>query len=306
MDYIKGMDISHVPMSIDEGMVIKDFDGTPIDALDLAEKYGVNSIRLRIWNEPSNVPESGGYCDFEQTLEFAQKIKAHDMSFMLDFHYSDYWADPGQQNKPEAWKNLPFDKLVQAVHDYTYTTIKDLQAGGAGPDIVQIGNEIRSGLLFPDGEVPNYEQMVRLVNAGIQGAKKARDAAGLPLVMIHLDQGGRYLYIKEWFDQAFAYGLDDFDLMGLSYYPFWHGTFTDLKNSMEHLVERYKKPIMVVEAAYAWRVTETNPFINESQVRISGLPATPENQRKVLELVMTINASLPNNMGLGVYYWEPL
>ena len=305
MKFLKGMDLSNLPQLIDEGKEIRDFDGSYIDALDLVENNGVNAVRLRIWNEPSNVPESGGYCDFDRTLKFGQEIKRRDMSFMLDFHYSDWWADPGKQNKPKAWENLPFNELVQAVHDYTYTTIKDLQAGGASPDIVQIGNEIRSGLLFPDGEVPNYEQMVQLVNAGIQGAEKARDADGLPLIMIHLDQGGRYLYLKEWFDQAFAHGLLDFDLIGLSYYPFWHGTFADLKESMERLVERYKKPIMVVEAAYAWRKTE-HGFIDEAQEKISGLAATPDNQRKALDLVMNITASLPNNMGQGVYYWEPL
>ncbi len=302
--YINGMDISFVPQYEEQGMVARDFDGTPMDVLELAKKYGVNSIRLRLWNEPENFPESGGYCNLRYTMDMARRIKAQGMSFMLDFHYSDWWADPGNQRKPKAWEHLKGEELERAVYSFTKETLEVLKAEGLLPDIVQIGNEIRSGLIFPDGEVPDYEGMVRLINAGIRGAREVAGAEELQ-VMIHLDQGGRYVLLKEWFDKAFTHGLADFDLIGLSYYPFWHGSFQDLKDTLEKLLKDYHKPIMIVETAYAWRRSKDG-FIDDDQIRIAGVEATPEGQLKVLELVNRIVDSLPDGMGRGTYYWEPM
>lgn len=304
MEFQKGMDLSFLPELEDTGTEIKDFDGTVTDALTLVQKYGVNSVRLRLWNQPENVKETKGYCDYTHTLAMAKRIKAHGMSFMLDFHYSDYWADPGQQRKPKAWEELDFDALQEAVYQYTKKVLSDLKAEGVLPDIVQIGNEIRSGLLFPDGELPNYRQMVQLVNAGIKGARAVAGADEMQ-VMIHLDQGGRYFYLKEWFDKSMEEGLADFDYIGLSYYPFWHGTFADLKNTMEQLVKDYHKPIMVVETAHAWR-RSIQGFIDERQEKIAGIEATPAGQHKVLDMVANIVASIPDEMGQGIYYWEPI
>lgn len=304
IDFYNGMDISFLPENLDHGMMIRDFDGSPIEPFKMMKKYGVNSIRLRIWNEPELVPEAKGYCSFQQTLAMAKKIKANDLHFLLDFHYSDFWADPGQQRKPHAWKELSFNELEKAVYDYTREVLLSLEKQGVLPDMVQIGNEIRSGLLFPEGEVPNYQQMVKLINAGIRAA---RDVAGQDRlkVMIHLDQGGRYSMLKEWFDRAIEYGLMDFDVMGLSYYPFWHGTFSDLKQTMGKLLENYGKPIIIVETAHAWRMDEQG-FINEEQEKTAGVKATPQGQYKVLNTVMNLVASLPEQKGQGIYYWEPL
>ncbi len=303
-DFYKGMDISFLPEFLEEGMQIKDFDGAITEPFALIASYGVNAIRLRIWNNPELVPESKGYCSLAHTIAMAKKIKAHGMSFMLDFHYSDYWADPAKQNKPKAWADLSFEELEEAVYTYTRDTLLSLQAEGVLPDQVQIGNEIRSGLLFPEGELPDYASMVRLVNAGIRGARAVAEA-GVLQVMIHLDQGGRYFYLNEWFSKAIANGLMEFDIIGLSYYPFWHGTFTDLRETLKKLTQVYHKPVMIVETAHAWRRSKYG-FIDEAQERIAGIPASPQGQKKVLDLVMNIVASLPEHRGLGVYYWEPL
>ena len=302
-DFYKGADISFLPQCMDAGMKIKDVDGSEMEPFALMEKYGVNAVRLRLWHTPSNVPESGGYCSLDHTIELAGEIRKHGMQFMLDFHYSDFWADPGQQKKPKAWEGLNHEQLQEAVFQYTRDTLLRMQEEGILPDIVQIGNEIRSGLLFPDGELPDYAGMVRLINAGIRGARSVADSRRMQ-IMIHLDQGGRYFYLKEWFEGAFRAGLMDFDLIGLSYYPFLHGTYADLKETMERLTEEYRKPIMIVESAYAWRKC-ADGFIDEAQERIAGFPANPQGQRKVLELVNGIVASLPQRMGLGVFYWEP-
>ena len=303
LDYYKGMDISFLQEYLEKGMKTYDLDGTLIDPLKLAKKHGVNAMRLRIWHTPENVPESGGYCSLERTIVMAKKIKQEGFDFLLDFHYSDWWADPGKQRKPMAWENLHGTELEEAVYTYTKKVLCALKEAGAMPDMVQIGNEIRSGLLFPDGELPDYVSMVRLVNAGIRAA---REIGGKELlIMIHLDQGGRYFYLKDWFDRAFEAGLSDFDVIGLSYYPFWHGTFNDLKETTKKLIQDFKKPIILAETAHAWRKSK-NGFIDEAQEKIAGFAASPLGQRMVLDMDNTIMASLPDKMGRGIYYWEPL
>lgn len=183
LDYYKGMDISFLQEYLEKGMKTYDLDGTLIDPLKLAKKHGVNAMRLRIWHTPENVPESGGYCSLERTIVMAKKIKQEGFDFLLDFHYSDWWADPGQQRKPKAWENLHGTELEEAVYTYTIKVLCALKEAGAMPDMVQIGNEIRSGLLFPDGELPDYVSMVRLVNAGIRAA---REIGGKELlIMVH-------------------------------------------------------------------------------------------------------------------------
>ncbi len=304
LDFYKGMDISSLPRSLAEGLQVRDRDGSEAEAFELMRKYGVNSVRLRLWNDPSCVPEAGGYCDLEHTIRMAEKIKENHMSFLLDFHYSDYWADPANQKKPRAWEGLSPRELEEAVYGFTRDSLLRLKQEGLLPDMVQIGNEIRSGLLFPQGEVPDYEGMVRLVNAGIRGARSVARKEEMQ-VMIHLDQGGRYDWLHEWFEKALRAGLEDFDLIGLSYYPFWHGTYLDLRDSMSRLVKDYGKPILIVETAYAWRRSGKG-FIDDDQIRIGCMEASPLGQRRVLEYVMHLVAELPDRMGRGVYYWEPI
>lgn len=302
MRFYKGVDISSLLELEANGLKLYAEDGQECEALELCKQNGVNSVRLRIWNDPSQVPEARGYCDLEHTVIFAKRIKAKNMHFMLDFHYSDFWADPGKQRKPAAWESLSPEELVQAVYDYTKGVLERLMAEGCQPDMVQVGNEIRSGMLFPDGEVPHFDQLAKLVNAGIQAV---RDVNPDIQVMIHLDQGGKYVFLKEWFDSIIEAGLQPFDVIGVSYYPFWHGTFMDLKHSLDALVERYKLPVIVVETAHPWR-RSVDGFVTEEQEKIAGFCAGIKEQGEVMKLVMNIVASVPNEMGCGVYYWEPL
>ncbi len=300
--FLKGADISSVPGKEDLGLVFRDQDGNPGDPLDLLAKNGINSIRLRIWNEPANVPESGGYCDLSHTIAMARRIKDHDMHFMLDFHYSDFWADPGQQRKPAAWEGLDLEGLTKAVYEYTHHVLAELSANDALPDMVQIGNEIRSGMLFPEGAVPDYQALAALVNAGIRAV---RDISEDIAVMIHLDQGGRFFILRDWFDAMFAAGMEKIDAIGISFYSFWHGTFKDLKDSMAQLIDRYKLPVYVVETAHPWRHCEAE-HINKEMMKMAGLPAGIEEQEKSLSLVMQIASNVSGGRGTGVYYWEPL
>ena len=156
---IIGMDVSSYPEMKDKGYRYYDENGTEIDVLEYGKKKGFNYGRLRLWNAPQNIPESGGYCDLLQTIAIAKRLKKLDIPYLLDFHYSDFWADPGQQRKPKDWENLSFKELKEAVFSYTRDTLTALKEEDVLPDIVQIGNEIRSGLLFPDGELPDYTKM---------------------------------------------------------------------------------------------------------------------------------------------------
>ncbi len=304
MEFIKGADISFLEEMMDLGAVFYDENGTKREVFSLLKENGVNSIRLRIWNQPENVPESGGYCSLSKTIAMAKTIKEHGMSFMLDFHYSDWWADPQKQTKPKAWQGLSYHELIDAVYQYTKEVLLALEQAGASPDYVQIGNEIRSGMLFPDGEVPNFPGLVPLINAGIHAVREVGGKYDTKVV-IHLDQGGRFFYLKEWFDQAMDNGLQEFDIIAISYYPFWHGTFSEFRSSMDRLADTYHKPVIVAETAYAWRLSPSG-FIGEQQERIAGFTANPEGQKTVLDLVMNITASVKDGMGLGVYYWEPV
>jgi arabinogalactan endo-1,4-beta-galactosidase len=304
MEFIKGMDISGLPEMLDLGAVFYDKYEKRRNVFELLQENKVNSIRLRIWNEPENVPESGGYCNLQQTIEMAKLVKQYGMSIFLDFHYSDFWADPGKQNKPKAWENLSFEDLKQAVYDYTSEVLLKMKEDNVLPEMVQIGNEIRSGMLFPDGEVPNYGQLTALINEGIRAVRDVADGRDVKVV-IHLDQGGRYFYLRDWFDEVIRAGLCEFDIIGVSYYPFWHGTFAEFKETLVKLVERYGKPIVVAETAHPWRCIEDG-FVGEQQEKIAGFPATPDAQRTVIDIVMNITASLKDEMGVGIYYWEPV
>ena len=212
------MDISSYTALKKAGVKYYDFDGKETSLLKVLHDNGVNYIRIRIWNDPTNEKGEtygGGANDVAAGLEIAKEAAQYDMKLLLDFHYSDFWADPGQQRKPKDWENLSFKELKEAVFSYTRDTLTALKEEDVLPDIVQIGNEIRSGLLFPDGELPDYTKMVQLVNAGLRGARAAAGKDEMQ-VMIHLDQGGRYFYLKEWFDGSFAAGLEDLSLIHIS------------------------------------------------------------------------------------------
>ncbi len=300
----KGVDISSVPELVKAGVAFYDSEGVRRKIFDILKENNVNSVRLRIWNEPENVPESKGFCNLTYTMEMAHKIKKYGMHFVLDFHYSDFWADPGQQNKPKAWQNLSFEELKKAVYDYTYSVLNKLKMTDCAPDMVQIGNEIRSGMLFPDGEVPNFKQLAQLVNSGIRAV---RDVLPETEVMIHLDQGGRFYYLKEWFDAMFEAGMEPIDAIGISFYAFWHGTYMDLKYTMQKLIDTYNLPVYVVETAHPWRHCE-GEHVSKEMMDTAGVPAGIQEQKMSLLMIMQTAAevSADTTGKTGVYYWEPV
>lgn len=269
-----GADISFLPQLEARGMKFYD-NGQQKDAIELLKAHGFNYVRLRIFNNPST--EKGyspgkGFCDLEHTKQMASRIKKAGMKFLLDFHYSDYWADPQQQFKPAAWEGLGFNDLTTALKDYTKTLLLALKEQGTLPDMVQIGNEINHGLVWPEGHISHLDSLASLIKAGIEGVKEVDPSI---IIMLHIALGGQNDKSVFWLDNMFARGVDC-DIIGLSYYPRWHGTLEDLNYNLNDLIRRYKKDVNVVE--YSHKKREVNDII----------------------------FNMPDNKGTGTFIWEPL
>ncbi|CAM3754800.1 arabinogalactan endo-beta-1,4-galactanase [Marinicrinis lubricantis] len=306
--FLKGADISFVDEIETEGGAFYE-NGQKKDVLDILRDSGINSARLRLWNEPTF-----DYCNPKKTMMMAKRIKQKGLHFLLDFHYSDYWADPGKQFMPKAWEKLSFPELVQAVKGFTRDIISDLKKQGTLPDMVQIGNEITNGMLWDAGRVDgqwNTEEQWRklgdLIQAGIAGLREALEADEKIPVMIHLDRGGDNEGSRYFFDRMAKLGVD-FDIIGLSYYPWWHGTLEQFKENLNDLEARYKKDIVIAEVAYPWTMTppDDQPLIfNTEEWLQPGYPASAEGQAAWLRTLMEVIRNVPNERGAGLYYWEP-
>ncbi len=313
-DFIKGMDISTILEEEECGAIYYDREGNKGDLFDILEKYGCNYVRLRIWNDPYD--EDGekygaGTNDLEKTLEIAGRAKAHNMGILLDFHYSDFWADPGKQIIPKAWRGLDTEGLADAVYDYTAFVLDKMISAGLKPDMVQIGNEITNGLLWPYGKKPEYDAIAKFVSAGIRAVN---DADPSIKKMIHLDNGGFNSMYVDWFDHYMERGLD-FDIIGMSYYPFWHGSLKDLEYNMKDMADRYHKDIVIAEVSMGFSMEDYSEYeglepgerkgyaTKEELVSKLEYPMSPKGQADFMQHVMELISSVDG--GLGFFYWEP-
>ncbi len=291
-DYAVGADLSFLKQAEEAGIAFKD-NGQVKPGLQLFKDHGYNWIRLRLFHTPTRLPN-----DLEYTIALAKEAKVMGYKFLLDFHYSDTWADPAKQYTPKAWEGKSHEELVEAVFEYTRDTLIAFRQADVTPDMVQIGNEIINGMMWPDGKIPaNWENFAELVKAGIRGVKAAADEKTCPKIMIHIDQGGNKIRTKYFFDKLHSYGVE-YDIIGQSYYPWWHGSLLDLRENLIFMANTYKKDIIVVEAAYNWRPAEYKD-------KPAPFPETPEGQRQFLDEVHRIVLSTPDNRGKGVFWWEP-
>jgi arabinogalactan endo-1,4-beta-galactosidase len=300
---IKGMDISSYWEMKDKGYRYYDAKGKETDVLDLATACGFNYARLRLWNEPENIPESGGYCGIDHTVRLAKELKLRRIPYLLDFHYSDWWADPEHQNIPRAWQDCSAAEMTLRLYAFTENTLLRLKEENVYPDMIQIGNEIRNGMLFPVGQVPNWENLAGFVHAGLKAAGKVSQGASTQL-MLHLDEGANHTYYKEWFDHMLTMGVNDFDLIGLSYYPYIHGSYEAFEENLHQLAERYDKPLVIAEFAHPFRRSKGN-FFREEQERAAGYPASQQGQYESLKRLVKIIDGVPDNQCKGFFYWEP-
>ncbi len=254
-----GADISFLPQLEDRGIKFSD-NGVEKDPILIMKDHGFNYVRLRIFNDPAR--DSGysprrGFCDLAHTKQMAKRVKDAGLKLLLDFHYSDYWADPGKQYKPAAWRGLQFNELKKALYDYTRTVMQELKNQGTTPDMVQIGNEINHGIVWPEGSVSNLDSLAQLINAGTAAVKSVDPSV---IMMLHVALGGQNDESVFFIDNMLSRGVY-FDVVGESYYPKWHGTLDDLRDNLNDLARRYKKDVIVVE--YSALKSEVNQIAFE-------------------------------------------
>jgi arabinogalactan endo-1,4-beta-galactosidase len=286
-DFASGADISWLPQMEASGYVFYDSAGTAKDCFQILKEYGINTIRLRTWVNPSDNPYSG-HCSTSETVAMALRAQKWGMRVLLDFHYSDSWADPAKQIKPAAWANDDFPHLLQHVYDYTAGVMQALKDSGVTPDWVQVGNEITPGMLLPEGSTAHWDSLSQLLNEGYAAVKAVSPTTK---VILHIDQGNNNRRSRTWFDSATAHGVN-FDIIGVSYYPYWLAgspdytqSINDLADNLNDMASRYNKDVMVVE--------------------VGGIDTLAQNTYDMLTAVQQKVRAVPNNKGLGVIYWEP-
>ncbi len=294
-DFAFGADLSFLKQAEARGTVFK--DGTnALPGLQIFKNHGYNWIRLRLFVEPVGNHLPNGPAD---TLAEAKAAKQLGYKFLLDIHYANTWADPAKQPTPEVWIGLTHKQRVEKVFEYTRDTLAAFRAAGAWPDMVQIGNEVTHGMLWPDGKLPeHWDHFADYLRAGIRGVEVGSDPNTHPKIMIHIDQGGSRAKTKYFFDTLNRFQIP-YDVIGFSYYPWWHGSLMELRENLAFTAREYGKDIIVVETAYHWKPSR------ETSERAEPFPETPAGQREFLEEVTRAVLDTPNGHGKGVFWWEP-
>ncbi len=307
-NFIRGIDVSFLDQIENHGGVFKE-NRISRDALLIFHDHGINYVRLRLWHTPS-----GGYNNLQRTLLMAERVKQLGMKFLLDLHYSDSWADPGQQSKPAAWTGLSFPYLKDSVYRYTRQVLTAMKVNNTLPDMVQIGNEIICGILWNDGRVcdahntpPQWSQFAGLLTEAIRGVRESLTANDTVKIMLHIDRGADSAGSRWFFDNLQMHNVP-YDVIGLSYYPWWHGGLDQVAANLQMLSLRYNKDIILVETAYPWTLGWNDTVHNivglPSQL-LPGYPATVEGQQTFLRDMISLVRATPNNKGVGIFYWSP-
>ena len=254
--------------------------GTATEGMQLLKSLGVNSIRLRVWVDPAS-----GWCNTADVLAKAQRAKALGMRIMIDFHYSDWWADPGQQNKPAAWAALSLPDLQTAVYNHTFTVLTLLKTNGIVPEWVQTGNETNDGMLWPTGKASvSMANFASLINKGYE-AVKAVDPSIKVIVQV---SNGFDNSLFRWLFDGLKNNGGKWDITGMSLYPApanWSTLNTQCLANMNDMVSRYGKPVMICEVGMSWdQASACKSFITDLITKVK---------------------SVTSGNGLGVFYWEP-
>lgn len=298
-EYAFGADLSSIKQLEEGGKAFKDTDGQTKPALQIFQNHGYNWVRLRTCVEPATLPQNSDY-----TIAMAQQAKKLGYKWMLDFHYSNGWADPRSfsQQIPTTWRNMNVDEMSVALFEYTKNTIAKMAAADVMPDIVQVGNETSNGFLFPMADITKrdpvkWDNFAKLLDAGMRGIESGRGNKPKPRIMIHVDHGGDMVLTKDFFDKLNTYKLQ-YDMIGFSYYPWSHGRLYDLKANLAFAAKAYDKDVMVVETGYYYTP-------NQFRQLPGPFAESPEGQAQFLDAVNKIVMDVPDGRGKGVFWWEP-
>ncbi len=306
MKFMTGADTSSLEAMEDQGARFYDINGDEGDALKILASHGVNFIRLRLFNRPTESFDRGDYCNLEHTLSMAKRIKSYGLGFMLDFHYSDFWADWKSQTIPQDWESQSADEIENSVYVYTKKIVKKFIDQGITPDIVQIGNEIGKGLLWEYGSLENPKQITAFLNAGLRAVDELNTEN--IKTMLHVECGADTKRTEQFFTELYKEGLREFDYIGLSYYPYWAGDYSMLVDNMKNIDDKFHKEVVVVETAFPYTDESHDDMPNvvtgELTRQSMGLEPSVENQKAVTEKVIKTVKGMPN--GTGVFYWEPV
>ena len=302
--FLAGADFSGLAFFESQGITYKE-GGQVRDGIQILKNHGLNCVRLRLFTSSTAQASSDPYNHINNaayTVPLAVRVKNAGLLFLLDFHYSDTWADCGKQAIPAAWTNLDFTQLVQQMYTYNSNTIATFAAAGAMPDYVQVGNEITSGMLWPFGKVrgnggASWSHLGQLMKAAIHGIQDA-SGAHMPKIIVHIDRGGDWPATMWFFDNLNAQTVP-FDIIGESYYPFFQGSPDSLSNCLHNAAARYGKPIIVAEDAFPWTNTCPAAWTN----RLYGFHPTIASQAGFIAALAGIVKSVPNQLGAGFFYW---
>ena len=302
-----GGDISMMASNARQGVIYKDSCGVTVDPYDLFRQQGWNMMRVRLFVDPRNAPGSHhdeGVCqDLDYVIGLCKTIKARGFEVMLDFHYSDTWADPAKQFTPKRWEALNAKSLSDSIYQYTRNCLQAMRQADVEPAMIQVGNEITYGMDWPVGRVDpmsddNWEVFTRLLKAG---CKACREVCPASAIIIHTEKAGVWPVTRSYYDRLSAARVD-YDIIGLSYYPMWHGTIPNLGATLDSLAVYYPdKPVMMVEAAYYYQ--HDGRSMDGSEDFTQCLPGTVEGQRQFTsQLVDELNR---HDNVTGLFWWYP-
>jgi arabinogalactan endo-1,4-beta-galactosidase len=298
-----GADISWLPEIEAAGGKFFDAKGRRIDAIALLKLSGVKVGRIRIFVNPQT--ENGS---LKRAIALAKRLKTHKLEICIDLHFSDTWADPANQTMPAGWSN-DIDTLENEVYKYTQETLQEFVNSGVTPAWVQVGNEVAGGFLWPLGKISSddarqWQNFVRLQNAG---ALAIRELLPNALILVHLECGGDSQRVQWWLNNAQKFGLDNYDVLGLSYYTQWSGSLVQLSKTLNVVTSTFKKPVVIAETAYPWTSKRFgNDVIDTSKAPLAAHPLTKDGQKKFVLSLEKLLRQQPANRGLGLWWWEPM
>lgn len=315
---ILGIDVSTYLEELEHGAKFYS-DGVTIDPLDAFVKNGVDYMRIRVWNDPcgeNGEPYLAGNCDIDNYVKLAKLAKSKGYRILMDFHYSDFWADPAKQMIPKAWRDYDIDKLCDAVYGFTKECLQTAVRDGVAPDMIQVGNEITNGILWPlgkldlgDGKRGNYENFIRLIKSGCRACREVTPAAK---IVLHLERSNDKAVYQEFYANMRAADVD-YDIIGASYYPYWHGTPDELFDNLR-ACRVFGKEIMIMELGYGFTIEpyklngeDRRLVIDSERAYVPGFtekyPVTPDGQA---EFIRDFLEAARDNEIAGIFYWEPL